>query len=150
MIIAIDGPAGTGKGTISKLISERLGFVYIDTGAMYRAFALKVIRKGISIDDIGAISELFSDTNIDFGEKQEVLLDGEDVSKEIRLPEVSEFVPKVSSIVLVREKMVEESASGENTSAIIRDNTTSILSFLNNTLEDKIARAIRSANIFGN
>ncbi len=108
MIIAIDGPAGTGKGTISKLISERLGFIYIDTGAMYRAFALKVIRKGISIEDMNAISELLNNTNIDFGENQEVLLDGEDVSKEIRLPEVSEFVPKVSSIVIVREKMVEE------------------------------------------
>ena len=103
MIIAIDGPAGTGKGTISKLISERLGYVYIDTGAMYRAITLKIIRNNISIDNMENIEKLLNETSIDFNEKQEILLDGENVSKEIRTPEVSEFVPKVSSIKIIRE-----------------------------------------------
>lgn len=127
MIIAIDGPAGTGKGTISKLISERLGFTYIDTGAMYRAITLKVIRNKIQIDDMDAIIKLLDNTVITLNEKQEVFLDGENVTKEIRTPGVSELAPKVSSIKIVREKLVDmQRKLGENRNIIMegRDITT--------------------------
>lgn len=111
MIIAIDGPAGTGKGTISKLISERLGFVYVDTGAMYRAITLKMLRKDIKAAELEKIEELLNTTKIDFkniqGEQQRVLLDGEDVSEEIRKPLVNEHVSPYSAIKIIREKMVE-------------------------------------------
>ena len=122
MIIAIDGTAGTGKGTISKLVSERLGFVYVDTGAMYRALTLKFIREHISLDDIGKIQEILKSTSISFNKQQEVLLDGENVNAEIRAPEISELVPKVSSIPIVREKLVEEQRKLGNQSNIIMEN----------------------------
>lgn len=128
MIIAIDGPAGTGKGTISKLISERLGFIYVDTGAMYRAITLKMLREDINVDELEKIEELLNSTKIDFkniqnknndvnadtnnniernDNQQRVLLDGEDVSEEIRKPLVNEHVSPYSAIKIIREKMVE-------------------------------------------
>lgn len=112
MIIAIDGPAGTGKGTISKLISQRLNYVYIDTGAMYRAFTLKMLREKIGMDELDKIEELLNRTQIDFetsenSELQRVFLDDEDVTEEIRLPKVNECVSPVSAIKIIRIKMVE-------------------------------------------
>ena len=79
MIVAIDGPAGTGKGTVAKLISERLDFVYIDTGAMYRCITLKMIRENISLDEEEKIKDLLERTKITFknlDDKQHVYLDG--------------------------------------------------------------------------
>lgn len=132
MIIAIDGPAGTGKGTISKLISERLGFVYVDTGAMYRAITLKMLRNDIKVDEFEKIEELLNTTKIDFvnteksdknflgtsNEKQienasektiiqRVLLDDEDVTGKIRMPDVNEHVSPYSAVKIIRAKMVE-------------------------------------------
>ena len=114
MIIAIDGPAGTGKGTISKLISERLGFVYVDTGAMYRAITLKMLREDIHMDELDKIEVLLNDTKIDFvnerkenATRQRVLLDGEDVTELIRLPNVNEKVSPYSAVKIIRVKMVE-------------------------------------------
>lgn len=127
MIIAIDGPAGTGKGTISKLISERLGFTYIDTGAMYRALTIKFIRESIRIDDIERIKSVLANTAISFNDNQEVLLDGENVSKIIRTPEVSELSSKISVIPIVREKLVSEQRKlGERKDVVMegRDITT--------------------------
>ena len=131
MIIAIDGPAGTGKGTISKLISERLGFVYVDTGAMYRAITLKMLRENINVDELDKIKNLLNSTKIDFkniqGEPQRVLLDGEDVSEEIRKPLVNEHVSPYSAIKIIREKMVElqrKIAEGKNVIMEGRDITT--------------------------
>lgn len=117
MIIAMDGPAGTGKGTISRLISQRLGFIYIDTGAMYRAITLKMLSEKIELDEIEKIQDLLNRTEIHFETQansdveqevlQKVFLDGEDVTKEIRLPLVNEHVSPYSAVKIIREKMVD-------------------------------------------
>lgn len=110
-IVAIDGPAGTGKGTITKLIAEELGFLNIDTGAMYRSVALQALREGISnIEEKDRIIEIAKKINIEMkneNDNQITYLNGENVSKEIRSKEVSSFVSPVSSIPEVREIMVE-------------------------------------------
>ena len=129
MIIAIDGPAGTGKGTISKLISERLGFVYVDTGAMYRAITLKMLRENIDVYELEKIENLLNTTKIDFelSSIQKVLLDDEDVTREIRLPNVNEHVSPYSAVKIIREKMVElqrKIAEGKNVIMEGRDITT--------------------------
>ena len=101
-VVAIDGPAGTGKGTITKLISQELGLVNIDTGAMYRCIALEAIRKGIT--SIEQEQEKIQIENKDGN--QQILLNGKDVTEEIRSKEVTAFVSPVSSIPKVREIMV--------------------------------------------
>ncbi len=111
MIVAIDGPAGTGKGTIASLISKRLNFTYIDTGAMYRCVALQMIRDGVGInDDIEKIKEILNKVKITFknlDDKQHVFLNGEDVSDLIRTPEINEIVSPVSAIKEIRIRLVE-------------------------------------------
>lgn len=111
MIVAIDGPAGTGKGTIAGLISKRLGYTYIDTGAMYRCITLKMINEGINLDaDISIIQDLLERTKIEFiniNDKQRVFLDDEDVTEEIRTPKVNELVSPVSAIKEIRIKLVD-------------------------------------------
>lgn len=109
-VVAIDGPAGTGKGTITKLISQELGLVNIDTGAMYRCIALEAIRKGItSIEQEQEIIQIAREAKIQIENKdgnQQILLNGKDVTEEIRSKEVTAFVSPVSSIPKVREIMV--------------------------------------------
>lgn len=116
MIIAIDGPAGSGKGTAAKLVSQKLNFINIDTGAMYRCVALKMLEYNIGLEELDRIHKLLDEINIEFnGEK--VILNGRDVSKEIRTVEVSNFTSPVSTISFVREKMVElqqEMGKGKN------------------------------------
>lgn len=112
MIIAIDGPAGTGKGTVSKLISQRLNYIYIDTGAMYRALTIKLLREKIGMEELDKIEEVLNRTQIDLetqenSDFQRVLLDGEDVTEEIRSPLINENVSPYSAIKIIREKMVE-------------------------------------------
>lgn len=111
MIVAIDGPAGTGKGTIASLISKRLNFTYIDTGAMYRCVALQMIRDGVGIDDdIEKIKEILNKVKITFkniDDKQHVFLNGEDVSDLIRTPQINEIVSPVSAIKEIRIRLVE-------------------------------------------
>lgn len=110
MIVAVDGPAGSGKGTVTKRIEEELGFLNLDTGATYRCVALQTLRKGIKIENEDAIIKIANDIDIKIdntGDKDIILLNGEDVSKEIRTKEVTEIVSQVSSIIPVREKMVE-------------------------------------------
>ena len=130
MIVAIDGPAGTGKGTVAKLISERLDFVYIDTGAMYRCITLKMIRESISLNEEEKIKDLLERTKITFknlSDKQHVYLDGEYVSDLIRKPNVNELVSPVSAIKIIRIKMVElQRKLGEEGNVIMegRDITT--------------------------
>ena len=104
MIIAIDGPAGSGKSTIAKLIAEDLGLVYLDTGAMYRLVTLKALNDGI-LGDLEEIKKMLNNLNIDIKENG-FYLDNVDVSDEIRKPIVSENVSDIAAIREVREKMV--------------------------------------------
>ena len=108
MVIAIDGPAGAGKGTITTKVAEKLGLVTIDTGAMYRCVALNVLRNNIDLEDTSKIVELTKNLKIKFDENKNVYLNGEDVTKEIRSMEVSNIVSIVSKIVDVRKIMVEQ------------------------------------------
>jgi cytidylate kinase len=103
--IAIDGPSGAGKSTIAKRLATALGIDYIDTGAMYRAIAYKILRMGISIEDAAALNAMLSDTEVDF-DRGRTLLDGEDVSGLIRSPEVTEMASESSALPVIREKLV--------------------------------------------
>ena len=105
MIIAIDGPAGSGKSTIAKLIAEDLGLVYLDTGAMYRLVTLKALNDGI-LGNLDKIIKMLDNLNIDIKENG-FYLDEIDVSEEIRKPIVSENVSDIAAIREVREKMVD-------------------------------------------
>ncbi|MDF2673213.1 MAG: (d)CMP kinase [Clostridiales bacterium] len=105
IVIAIDGPAGAGKSTISKIIAKRINIEYIDTGAMYRAIALKALNNGIDFEDIDGIEKLLKDTDINFNNGK-IYLDGIDVSGKIRTPEMSSLASSISAIKVVREKLV--------------------------------------------
>lgn len=108
--IAIDGPAGAGKSTIAKLIAKKLGFIYVDTGAMYRALALYFIRNQIAADDIPRIEEACQkvDVTIEYKDgEQQVLLNGENVNGQIRTEEVGSMASASSVHKVVRLKLVE-------------------------------------------
>lgn len=110
MIVAIDGPSGAGKSTLAKGIAKELGFTYLDTGAMYRALALKAIRQGLDLTDEEKVAALARATDIDLVEKNggvAVLLDGADISGLIRTPEVSQVASKVSALKVVRQRLLE-------------------------------------------
>jgi len=111
MIIAIDGPAGAGKSTVAKSIAQRLSFLYIDTGAMYRALTLKILEEDIDAKDIPRIIEVASGLNIDLTQNKnsslKVLLEGRDVSRQIREPRITKFVSDIAKIKEVREIMVK-------------------------------------------
>jgi CMP/dCMP kinase len=109
LIIAIDGPSAAGKSTLAKRLAKELGFTYLDTGAMYRALALKVLRERIDIGNEKMLAEIIGRTAIDLREdkgKLHVLLDGEDVSELIRTPEVSQMASKASALKTVRQWML--------------------------------------------
>jgi len=111
MAVAIDGPAGSGKSTTARLVSSRLGYRHIDTGAMYRTVALKALRSGAHPEDAAACSALAESIKIQFEESndgQSVLCDGEDVSSEIRSPEVTRAVSPVSAHPSVRTALVRQ------------------------------------------
>ena len=120
MIVAVDGPAGSGKGTVTKKIAEELDFLNLDTGATYRCVALQTLREGFTLDNEKEIIEIANQIDIKIdntGDKDIILLNGEDVSKEIRTKEVTAIVSQVSAIIPVREKMVEiqrKLANGKN------------------------------------
>ncbi len=110
MKIAIDGPAGAGKSTISKAVAKKLGFIYIDTGAMYRAVGLYAVRKGIDSADKDGVVSILDEVNItlSYNESgQQIFLNGENVSTDIRLPEISVAASNVAVIPEVRLKLVE-------------------------------------------
>src|SRR5579862_1728402 len=113
LIIAIDGPVGSGKSTLARRVAEMLGYVYVDTGAMYRALALKALRHKLSSaePDAHALVDLAQDTRIDLRAEeagQRVFLDGEDVTLEIRTPEVSQAASKIAVNPGVRQVLVAE------------------------------------------
>ncbi len=109
-VIAIDGPAGSGKSTVAKEVAHRLGFLYIDTGAMYRALTLKAINKGLDFSDNEALVELSKNTDIELkesGDSLKVYLDKKDVSHKIRSMEVTTKVKLLASLKDVRENMLK-------------------------------------------
>ncbi|MBP6126362.1 MAG: (d)CMP kinase [Leptotrichiaceae bacterium] len=120
MIIAIDGPAGSGKSTIAKLIAKDLGMIYLDTGAMYRLFTLKILKEKINFYATKEIIKLLSNLKIDI-KKDKFYLDGEDVTEEIRKTEVSMIVSKVATIKEVRETMVDHQIEFSKSKNIILD-----------------------------
>ena len=110
MIVAVDGPAGSGKGTVTKRIEKELGFLNLDTGATYRCVALQTLKENVDLKDEEKIIKIANDIDIKIdntGDKDIVLLNGEDVSRDIRTKEVTSIVSQISSIIPVREKMVE-------------------------------------------
>ncbi len=108
--IALDGPAGSGKSTVAKMIAKKLDILYLDTGAMYRACALKCLKSGVSVKDESAVEPIISNIDLKIEYKngsQVTVLDGEDVSLDIRRPEISMMASDVSALKCVRLKMVE-------------------------------------------
>ncbi len=106
MIVAIDGPAGSGKSTLSKIIAKKCNLVYIDTGAMYRAVAYLTLKDNIPITDEESIIKLAKNSNIEFKDDK-VYINNLDVTKEIRTMEVTKIVSPISSIVELREILVD-------------------------------------------
>ncbi|PKM77047.1 MAG: cytidylate kinase [Firmicutes bacterium HGW-Firmicutes-15] len=124
MKIAIDGPAGAGKSTLSRVLARDLGFVYIDTGAMYRALTLRAQQRGINLHDDPALCALANSINIHFESRagiQGVFCDGEDITDAIRSPEVNSEVSIVASHPQVREIMVKKQQNMAQTSNVIMD-----------------------------
>lgn len=107
MIIAIDGPAGSGKGTLAKALAKKYNLVNIDTGATYRCVALKVLKNNIDLDNIDKIVDISKNINIELKEDGTVFLDGQEVTNDIRSKNVTKIVSPISSIVEVRKNLVE-------------------------------------------
>lgn len=122
--IAIDGPAGAGKSTVAKLISKELGYIYIDTGAMYRAFGLYLLNNNIDVNDEDAISKVVEKVNISIefvqGE-QKIYLNNEDVTDKIRTPEIGGAASSCSVHKCVREKLVALQQELANKQSVVMD-----------------------------
>lgn len=106
LVIAIDGPAGSGKSTLSKLLAQRLHYKYVDTGAMYRAVAYKALSRSIDPDDEAELAKLCQDIDIRFDERNHIYLDGQDISDQIRHPQMSLAASKVSAKEAVRKTLL--------------------------------------------
>ena len=154
-VVAIDGPAGSGKGTITKLVAEKLNLVYIDSGATYRCVALACLRNNITLEEKDKIIELTKTLDIDFDMNGKTYLNGEDVSSLIRTPEVTNIVSQVSSIVEVRKNMVELQRNLAKDYDVVmegRDITTVVLPnanykfYLDASLEERVNRRVKQNN----
>ena len=129
MIIAIDGPSGSGKGTIAKKLANTLNYTYVDTGAMYRCVSLKSLRENVDISNQDKIVDLLKNMNIKLTNDGKVYMDNEDVSDEIRSSEVTSRVSKISSIIPLREVMREKQRNFARNNSIVmegRDITTEV------------------------
>jgi len=123
-IIAIDGPAGAGKSTVARLVAKELNYLYIDTGAMYRALTYKAMEMGIPLTDAKLLTQLSYNTKIELVNKNGnifVICDGKDISQEIRDPEVSKNVSLVALVKGVREKMVEVQRQMTRNGGVVMD-----------------------------
>jgi cytidylate kinase len=110
LVVTIDGPAGSGKSTTAKLVAQRLGYIYLDTGAMYRAMTLKALRAGVDLEDDYLLAQLAENTDITIHPEPDgtrVILDGEDVTEHIRARDVTRSSSMVSAVEGVRRRMVE-------------------------------------------
>jgi cytidylate kinase len=107
-VIAIDGPAGSGKSTLARLLAERLGFAYLDTGAMYRAVAFLALREGVALDDGASLAVLAREARLTFAADGRIVAADHDVSEEIRRPAVSAAVSEVSAHAEVRAVLLDE------------------------------------------
>jgi len=124
MKIAIDGPAGAGKSTVARRLAGELGFVYIDTGAMYRALTWKAVQESVDIDDVDSLYALVCNTKIHFKHNsrgQRMICNNIDISEEIRSPKISSLVSRVSSYPQVRAVMVARQQKMAEVSSIIMD-----------------------------
>ena len=119
-VIAVDGPAGAGKSTVSKIVAAKLGYTYIDTGAMYRAVGLKLLKSGKPLTE-NILTELVSDIEIKLDESAKVFLDDAEVTKEIRTPEVSKLASDVSKFGFVRKKLTELQREMAKSGSVIMD-----------------------------
>lgn len=152
IIVAIDGPAGAGKSTLAKRLASRLGCLYIDTGAMYRAVALWASRTGTAANDHGRLEQLAVEAQITLCPDGRVMLNGEDVSAAIRAPEMSEGASVVSAVPGVRRALVaKQQEMGSETSAVMegRDIGTVVFPeaavkiFLDATVDVRAGRRVR-------
>ncbi len=125
MIIAIDGPAGSGKSTVASHIARELGFLKLDTGAMYRAVALLALECGLDLDDTEALTELARSMTIAFeqgaGDVVRILVDGRDVSEEIRTPRVDAVVSRAASVAGVRSAMLGQQRAAARDHSIVAE-----------------------------
>lgn len=154
-IVAIDGTAGTGKGTIADIIAKKYGFLNVDTGAMFRCVTLMMLKKSVSVDEEDKIKELLEKIQIEFKEEngeQLVFLNGIDVTKEIRTQEVNDIISEVSKIKIVRQKLLElqrNLAQGQNVVMEGRDIGTTVFPnanvkiFLDASPEERARRRVR-------
>lgn len=109
-IVTLDGPAASGKSTTARLVAEKMGWLYLDTGAMYRAMAVKVVRRGVDLDKQSAIAEIAKGSDVRLeptSEKTRVFIDGHEVTDAIRMPEIDQAVGPVCEVPFVREMMVD-------------------------------------------
>lgn len=109
-VVTIDGPSAAGKSTTARLVAERLGFVYVDTGALYRAVALRMIEERIAVDDAATIETSLREAQLELSgspAEPQVWLDGRDVARDIRTPEVSEMSSRLATLPIVRRRLVE-------------------------------------------
>lgn len=148
-VIAIDGPGGAGKSTIARLLAEELGYLHLDTGAMYRAVTLAALNKNIDFNDDNALTETAEEIEIDFNEDGEIFLNGENVSSEIRSQAVNENVSKTAAVKGVRETLVKKQKKLAEEHKVVmdgRDITTVVLPnadhkfFLTASLEERARR----------
>jgi cytidylate kinase len=121
LVVAIDGPSGAGKSTAGRAVAERLGYVFLDTGAMYRALALAALREGIPLDDAGAVAALARRVRLDLQPGGAVILDGQDVTSALRTQEVGAAASRVSVHPSVRRHMVARQREMGQAGGVVMD-----------------------------